>query len=75
MIYLPINVREEFTDKIKNFCSSNNISWGAGFSECLLEGVSGTPEQVESVRLYVEKLENKRIQYRSLKGFWWRIWN
>lgn len=75
MIEQPIDVREEFLDKIKSFCSNNNIEWGTVFSESWLDGATGTPQQVQSVIKYVNELEQKRLEYRKTKSFWWRLWN
>jgi hypothetical protein len=57
MIQIPIPLRDEFKDKVKNFCYSNNIEWGAVWSECWNEGVIGTVEQIEMVEDYISKLE------------------
>lgn len=75
MIQQPIEVRYEFLENVKTFCIMNGIEWGTVYSECWLDGVSGTPEQVKKVENYVKDLENKRNEFRSSKSFWWRLWN
>ncbi len=75
MIQIPIPLRDEFKDKVKNFCSSNNIEWGTVYSECWNEGVNGTQQQIKMVEEYVSELEQERLNYRKNKSFWWRLWN
>ena len=75
MISLPIDVRTDFKDKVKNFCLINNIEWGVVYSESWLNGVTGTPNEVEIVRIYIKDLEGKRKQYRRSKSFWWKLWH
>jgi|TARA_R110002153_G_scaffold29041_4_gene89501 hypothetical protein len=75
MIQQPIEVSDEFLDDVKTFCLKNNIEWGNVYSECWLDGVSGTPEQVKKVENYVKYLEKKRNEFRLMKSFWWRLWN
>jgi len=75
MIQIPIPLRDEFKDKVKNFCSDNNIEWGTVYSECWNEGVSGTQKDIKLVEDYVSKLEEERLNYRKSKSFWWRLWH
>jgi len=77
MIELPIDVRIEHLDRIKDFCSKNGIIWGQVNSESWLNGVTGTPEQVKMVKEYNEKLEKERFEYRrqKKKGFLYRLFN
>jgi hypothetical protein len=57
MIQMSIPLGDEFKERVKNFCSSNNIEWGWVWSECWNEGVIGTLEQIEMVEDYISKLE------------------
>jgi hypothetical protein len=75
MISLPIDIRKEFEDKVKNFCVVNNIEWGIVNSECWLEGAIGTSKDIKMVEDYIESLEQERQQYRNSESFWWRLWN
>ena len=75
MIQMPIPLRDEFKDKVKNFCSSNDIEWGIVHSECWHEGVGGTRVDIKLVEDYVSKLERERLNYRKNKSFWWKLWN
>lgn len=56
MIQKPIYVREEFLDKVKTFCSLNNIEWGTVYSESWLDWVHGTPEEIGIVEKYIREL-------------------
>jgi len=75
MIQQPIKVRDEFLENVKTFCLNNDIVWGTVYSECWLDGATGTPEQVMKVVNYVNELEKKRNGFRSTKSIWWRLWN
>ena len=75
MIQLPIDIRPEYKDKVKKFCSKNNLEWGTVNSECLLEGVHGTPIDVEKLLKYIKNLEQKRKNFRAKKSFLWKIFN
>ena len=68
MIQLPIVVRNEHKEKVKNFCSENNIQWGTVYSECWNEGVHGTPKECEEVEKYVQQLETERKEFRKNKN-------
>ena len=75
MIEQPIEVKDEFLDDVKTFCFKNNIEWGTVYSECQLNGVNGTSEQIKQVLDYIKQLEIKRIKYRKTKSFWWKLWH
>jgi hypothetical protein len=57
MIQMPIPLGDEFKERVKNFCSSNNIEWAEVWSECWNWGVIGTRDQIEMVEDYISKLE------------------
>jgi len=73
MVQLPIDVREEHLEKIKTFCKKNNIIWGPVYSECWLDGAIGTPEDVEKVKKYNNKLEKEYIRKRKDSSFWYKL--
>lgn len=75
MIEIPIDVRSEHLDKVKNFCKLNNVTWGRVYAECLLDGASGRPDDVQKVIDFNEKLEKDYKKYRKSKSFWWRLNN
>ena len=75
MISLPIYVRPEFKEKVKSFCSSNNIKWSTVYSESWMGGVTGTPDQVRSVENYIVELELERIERSKKSGFWKEFYN
>jgi hypothetical protein len=54
---MSIPLGDEFKERVKNFCSSNNIEWAEVWSECWNWGVIGTREQIEMVEDYISKLE------------------
>ena len=49
MIELGINLRDEFKNEVKNFCSENNIEWSNNiYTENMnSEGVVGQSEQLK----------------------------
>jgi hypothetical protein len=75
MVQQGLNIREEFKDRVKNFCSLNNIQWSDNIFESVTGGVIGSPDDIVKVVEYINKLEQDRSEFREKKGFWWRIWN
>ena len=76
MIQQGLNIRDEFKDKVKNFCSlHNNVEWSDNVYESVTGGIVGEVEGVIKVVEYIEKLERNRIEERKNKSFWWRLWN
>ena len=75
MVQQGLNIREEFKDRVKTFCSLNNIQWSDNIFESVTGGVIGSPDDIIKVVEYINKLEQDRSEFREKKGFWWRIWN
>lgn len=75
MVQQGLNIREEFKDRVKTFCSLNNIQWSDNIFESVTGGVIGSPDDIVKVVEYINKLEQDRSEFREKKGFWWRIWN
>jgi isopentenyl phosphate kinase len=75
MIQQGLNIRDEFKDKVKNFCSLNNVEWSDNVYESVTGGIVGKVEDVVKVMEYIYKLEQNRLEERKNKSFWWRLWN
>jgi hypothetical protein len=75
MIQQGLNIRDEFKDKVKNFCSLNNVEWSENVFESLTGGIIGEVDNVVKVIEYINKLERDRLEGRKNKSFWWRLWN
>lgn len=75
MVQQGLNMREEFKDKVKNFCSLNNVEWSDNVYESVTGGIVGEVEDVVKVMEYIDKLERDRLEKRKNKSFWWRLWN
>jgi hypothetical protein len=70
MIQQGLNIRDEFKDKVKNFCSLHNVKWSDNNG-----GIVGEVGNVVKVMEYIDKLERNRLEERKNKSFWWRMWN
>jgi hypothetical protein len=76
MIQQGLNIRDEFKDKVKNFCSLlGNVEWSDNVYESITGGIVGEVEDVVKVMEYIDKLERDRLEERKNKSFWWRLWN
>ena len=80
MIQQGINIRDEFKEKVKNFCSLNNVKCSYNvYKNISGSGVLvGEVDNVVKVTEYINLLEKERVMERSKKSFWWnlitRIW-
>lgn len=75
MIQQGLNIRDEFKDKVKNFCSLNNVKWSDNVYESVTGGIVGEVENVVKVMEYIIKLEQDRLEERKNRSFWYRLWN
>jgi hypothetical protein len=75
MIQQGLKIRNEFKDKVKNFCSLHNVEWSDNIYESVISGIVGEPKNVVKVIEYIDKLERDRLKERKNKSFWWRLWN
>ena len=75
MIQQGLNIRNEFKDKVKNFCSLSNVKWSDNVCESVTGGIVGEVDNVLKVMEYIDKLEQDRLEERKNKSFWYRLWN
>ena len=75
MIQQGLNIRDEFKDKVKNFCSLHNVQLSENVYESTTGGIVGEVKNVAKVMEYIDKLEQNRLEERKNKSFWWRLWN
>lgn len=61
MIQRGLNIREEFKEKVKNFCSLHNVEWSDNVYESLTGGIVGEVNVVVKVMEYIDKLEQTRL--------------
>jgi 5'-3' exonuclease len=61
MIQQGLNIREEFKEKVKNFCSLHNVEWSDNVYESLTGGIVGEVNDVVKVMEYIDKLEQTRL--------------
>lgn len=64
-----LNIKDEFKDKVKNFCSLHNVY------ESVTGGIIGDVDNIVKVLDYIDKLKKDRLEERKNKSFWWRMWN
>ena len=71
MITLSGGFRPQFKEKVKNFCSENNltITYLQNVGNSYYFNIDGETTDIEKLMQYTDKLE------RENKGFWWRLWN
>ena len=65
MVQQGLNIRYEFKDKVKNFCSLNNVQWSDSVYESVTGGIVGEVGNVIKVVEYIDKLERNRIEERN----------
>ena len=75
MIQQGLNIRDEFKDKVKNFCSLYNVKWSDNVYESVTGGIVGEVDNVIKVMEYIDKLERDRLEERNNKSFWRKLWN
>lgn len=64
MIQQGLNIRDEFKDNVKNFCSLHNVEWSDNVYESVTGGIVGEVDNVMRVMEYIDKLERDRLEKR-----------
>ncbi len=67
MVQQGLNIRDEFKDKVKNFCSIHNVKWSDNVYESVGGGIIGEVDNVVKVIEYIDKLERGRLEERKNK--------
>lgn len=80
MIMFEVGYRSEFRVKIIDFCDKNNIyiSYLRKIDSSIdgdYYNIHGDEQDINSLNVYVEKLEKRRKAYRISKCFLWRLFN
>ena len=67
MIQQGLDIRDEFKEKVKNFCSLNNVQWSDNVYESVTGGIVGEVKNVVKVMEYIDKLERDKRKMNEIK--------
>jgi hypothetical protein len=66
MIEQGLDIREEFKDKVKIFCSLHGVEWSDNIYKSVTGGIIGEADNVSKVMEYINDLDRYRLKKKGL---------